>query len=301
MANGRRSRKRNYELNPFFDDQEDLISDIEGLLAAYDDETMSDRVRNLNVRGGLDNAARRYTGDHSGVYGADFDDMVRSDGPYMGATSEPPTAYSYGDEYFGDVPDSEKKDWKYLRYADPNYYRNEYNQHDDYYNDLDDIDADADFFYSLAHPDEDDPFDQGIDDDFDNTLDYDFDDEDSEDEMDDEDLDIEDGDASEYDPLEMEDFDPDLNSLDEPIYDGIVRAIKGAYLVSRKEQPDETFTEVWIYNVDNKYETEANIRKAIISGTDIDPKSNVSEDKSQEAIYTTVGNVQFLTITGLPS
>ena len=83
-------------------------------------------------------------------------------------------------------------------------------------------------------------------------------------------------------------------------YDGVVRTVKGAYLVSKDKAPDATFTEVWIYNVGDKYEEEANIRKSILAATDIDPSKNFSEDGSQEAHLKTVGNVQFLTITGLP-
>ena len=97
---------------------------------------------------------------------------------------------------------------------------------------------------------------------------------------------------------EFDDLDPDTEEA--PRYDGIVRAIKGTYLVSKKEQPDETYTEVWVYNVGDEFEDEANIRKSILSATDIDPTKNFSEDGSQEAVMKTVGNVQFLTLSGLP-
>ena len=83
-------------------------------------------------------------------------------------------------------------------------------------------------------------------------------------------------------------------------YEGVVRSVKGAYLVSKKQQPDNTYTEVWIYNVGDKFDDEANIRNAILSATDIDPKKNFSEDGSQEAVLKTIGNVQYLTITGMP-
>lgn len=82
-------------------------------------------------------------------------------------------------------------------------------------------------------------------------------------------------------------------------YDGIVRAVKGAYLVSKREQPDGTYTEVWIYNVGEKYDNERNIRSSILAGTDVDPKTNRSEDGLQVADFKTLGNIQFLTITGL--
>lgn len=83
-------------------------------------------------------------------------------------------------------------------------------------------------------------------------------------------------------------------------YDGVVRSVKGAYLVSKDKAPDATYTEVWIYNVGEKFDDDANIRKSILAGTDIDPKKNFSEDGSQEANLKSIGNVQFLTISGLP-
>jgi len=108
--------------------------------------------------------------------------------------------------------------------------------------------------------------------------------------------------AGEFDDEDMDAVEDDEYEEDEEStrYDGVVRAVKGAYLVSKKQQPDETFTEVWMYNTGKKYEVEANIRKSILAGTDIDPMSNYSEDKSQEAVLRSVGNVQYLTLVGLP-
>jgi len=299
MAKRRPSRNRRYEVNPFFDDQKDLLSDIEEILADYEDQdgdSMSDYVRVLNPRSGLDKVSRRR--------GNSYGNMARR--PYM-STSSPSTLGQFGDDAIPDDPD---RNFDNLRYSDPNYYRNEFNQSDDEYDDLGDIDTDADFLYSLMQPDEEDfddeldnVFDQGVDDDFDNY--FDLDDEEGEFEEGEDDLDGDPDDELDMGEEDEEDFDDDLDDdLDEsdvPQYDGIVRSVKGAYLVSRKQQPDQTFTEVWIYNTDRKYENEANTRKAILAGTDIDPKTSVSEDKSQKAIYKSIGNVQFLTIVGLPN
>jgi hypothetical protein len=82
-------------------------------------------------------------------------------------------------------------------------------------------------------------------------------------------------------------------------YEGLVRAVKGAYLVSKKKQEDETYTEVWMYMVGNKFHNEANIRRSILSATDIDPAEHMSEDESQHAHIVTIGNVQYMTLTGI--
>ena len=111
--------------------------------------------------------------------------------------------------------------------------------------------------------------------------------------------------ASQYDDEMMHEDDEEIEDEESyndeaGKYDGVVRSVKGAYLVSKDQQPDDTYTEVWIYNVGDKFEDEANIRKSILAATDIDPTKNFSEDGSQEASFQTIGNVQFLTLSGLP-
>jgi hypothetical protein len=97
---------------------------------------------------------------------------------------------------------------------------------------------------------------------------------------------------------EFADLDPDMEVEDDAL-EGEVRAVKGAVLIKKKIQPDETYTEVWMYNVGDDYTSESDIKKAILSATDIDPTKRFSEDGSQELVMDTVGNVQFLTILGV--
>lgn len=196
------------------------------------------------------------------------------------------------------------------------YKRNEYNQDSD----IEDIDMypGEKFMMALAAKDEVEgdfegdfegdelmdgyPFDSDYDDEvddedelskdeFDNLLNSD--DEDPTDEFSDDDEDPESDD-------EFSDLDPEEDDGDSK-FQGIIRSVKGAYLVSKRQQPDETYTEVWMYNVGEKYDDDANIRSAILSGTDIDPTKGYSEDNSQEAHMTTLGNVQYLTVSGVPS
>lgn len=244
----------------------------------------------------LDKVSRTNVGQHSGVYGSRYDDIVR----YADDTDDT--------DAFDDYDDIE-----YIDTTDPNYKRNEFNDELDI---LDiDMDAGVEFMAALRAStidDEDfDDFDDIEDDDSEQVKvfaeyepDEEFDDEDDEEFPEDE-FDRLLNSGQDDAGVGMEDepqSDDEPEELEEPAskYEGIVRAVKGAYLVSKKQQPDETYTEVWMYNVGKKFDDEANIRKSILSYTDIDPARNFSEDGSQEAVLTTVGNVQFLTVTGLP-
>jgi hypothetical protein len=66
------------------------------------------------------------------------------------------------------------------------------------------------------------------------------------------------------------------------------------------QNQDGTYNELWIYTVGKDVKSEFAIRRAILSGTDIDPNKQESDDGSQRANTSTVGNVQFIQITGLP-
>lgn len=95
---------------------------------------------------------------------------------------------------------------------------------------------------------------------------------------------------------------PDLGeeSNEEDDFQGNIRTVRGANLVYKRRGADGNFEELWIYNVGNDIKRESQIRRAILAGTDISPASEESEDGSQYADSSTVGNVQFLHITGLP-
>lgn len=85
----------------------------------------------------------------------------------------------------------------------------------------------------------------------------------------------------------------------DPDYQGIIRTVKGAYLVYKRKQPDDTFEELWIYNVGKDLKQETQTRRAVLAGTDIDPTTNQSEDGDQSVESTTLGNVQYLLIQNL--
>lgn len=131
-------------------------------------------------------------------------------------------------------------------------------------------------------------FDFSVDDDFDDELGDDF----SEDDLD----------ALSVDSEEAEEVigdDPTGEASDQD-FQGEIRTVRGANLVYKRKTEDGNFEELWVYNVGNDIKRETQIRRAILAGTDIDPGSQESKDGSQRSDTSTIGNVQFLYIDGLP-
>ncbi len=87
----------------------------------------------------------------------------------------------------------------------------------------------------------------------------------------------------------------------DPDYQGSIRTVKGAYLVYKRQGDDGTFSELWIYNVGKDMKQESSIRRNILAGTDIPPNKERSPDGEQQVSSYSVGNIQYLEITGLPN
>lgn len=106
---------------------------------------------------------------------------------------------------------------------------------------------------------------------------------------------------------EGEDFgddyiDPETEEKEEdPDFAGTIRTVVGAALVYKRKEKSNTYEELWIYNADNNLQKITEIRNSILAGTDIDPHTERSEDGEQTCDTTTVGNVQYLHIKGLPN
>lgn len=90
----------------------------------------------------------------------------------------------------------------------------------------------------------------------------------------------------------VEDNDPDRA--------GQIRTVPNAHLIYKRQSDDGTFEELWIYKT-TELRTEAKIKRAIVSGTDIPPNSRTSPDGSQQYEIWNVGNVELIRIQGLPS
>lgn len=83
-------------------------------------------------------------------------------------------------------------------------------------------------------------------------------------------------------------------------FQGLIRTVRGACLVYKRKNESGTFDELWIYNVGNNLKDETNIRRGILSGTDINPDTQMSDDGTQRAKTFSVGNVQYLNLLNIP-
>lgn len=88
---------------------------------------------------------------------------------------------------------------------------------------------------------------------------------------------------------------------EDPNFQGNIRTVAGADLVYKRKVEDGNYEELWIYNVGTDIKKETQIRRAILAGTDIVPSQRESEDGTQRSETFTVGNVQYLKISGLPN
>lgn len=88
---------------------------------------------------------------------------------------------------------------------------------------------------------------------------------------------------------------------DDPNKQGIIRTVDRAHLVYKRQTPDGTFEELWIYNIDTDMRDELTIRRNILAGTDIPAQKTKSPDGTQRYTLTTMGNAQMLHIFGLPN
>lgn len=98
-----------------------------------------------------------------------------------------------------------------------------------------------------------------------------------------------------------EELDSDVLPDEDEDFQGDIRTVAGANLVYKRKSEDGNYEELWIYNVGNDIRQEMQIRRAILAGTDIVPTQTESDDGTQKSETTTLGNVQYLKITGLPN
>ena len=85
-----------------------------------------------------------------------------------------------------------------------------------------------------------------------------------------------------------------------PDKEGLIRTVRGAYMVYKRATAEGNFEELWLYNMGN-VKTQTHIRNAILAGTDIDPITLRSPTNDQTADVWSKGNVQYLHVNGLPN
>jgi len=88
---------------------------------------------------------------------------------------------------------------------------------------------------------------------------------------------------------------------EDPHRQGVIRTVQGAHLVFKRQADDGSFEELWIYKEGEKFQDELGIRHDILAGTDIPINKTQSPDGSQKAETWSAGDVQYLSITGLPN
>lgn len=138
-----------------------------------------------------------------------------------------------------------------------------------------------------------------------------MDDEENPDEFSDEDLPMDDLENSDENPNEFGDEESpnDETEMDgiaskateDPDRQGVIRSVKSAHLVYKRQGENGTYEELWIYNHGENLADSMQIRRGIISGTDIPVNKTSSPDGKQSFSIWTVGNAEMVQITGLPN
>lgn len=114
------------------------------------------------------------------------------------------------------------------------------------------------------------------------------------------------GDDSEQDIDQDPEDDQQLDQVadkatENPDRQGVIRAVKGAHLVYKRETEDGTYEELWVFNGGDTVSKNLSVRKAILAGTDIPTNKTTSEDGKQKYELWTAGNAEILHVTGLPN
>ncbi len=103
-------------------------------------------------------------------------------------------------------------------------------------------------------------------------------------------------------PDDDQDLDQVANKATEnPDRQGVLRAVRGAHLVYKRETEDGTYEELWVFNGGDSVSKNLDTRKAILAGTDIPTNKTSSPDGKQQYTLWTAGNAELLNIVGLPN
>lgn len=92
-----------------------------------------------------------------------------------------------------------------------------------------------------------------------------------------------------------EDVEDDVEDEDRT---GVIRTVANAHLIYKQQTETGSFEELWIYNI-GKGKNDLDVKRDILAGTDIPPTKTTSPDGSQTFSITTMGNAQYLHVTGL--
>lgn len=84
-----------------------------------------------------------------------------------------------------------------------------------------------------------------------------------------------------------------------PDRQGLIRQIPKAHLVYKRQTPDNTYEELWVYNI-SQVGQDMKIRQAILADTNIPANATISPEGDQRYELWTCGNAECLKIMGLP-
>ena len=111
------------------------------------------------------------------------------------------------------------------------------------------------------------------------------------------------GEKDEEQPDEQEDKEHQAkeDAEKDPDHQGLIRTVKNAHLIYKRQDDDGTYSELWIYRIAKGLKDEYEVRNAILNGTDIDLKTGKSEDESQYFEIWTCNDRQMMKIYRLPN
>lgn len=87
----------------------------------------------------------------------------------------------------------------------------------------------------------------------------------------------------------------------DPNKQGLIRYVKGAHLVYKRQNEEGTYDELWVFGTGGALEDALKVRRNILAGTDIPPRATKSANGQQSYTLKTLGNGQILHIKGLPN
>ena len=120
-------------------------------------------------------------------------------------------------------------------------------------------------------------------------------------EIPDEDTELDSDMGDEMDMDTEDDMGDEESEPEDPDRQGVLRTVKSAHLVFKRKDEEGTYEELWIYKIGGKIKDELEIRRDILSATDIPRGETKSEDETQSyELWTPGKDVQFLLISGLP-
>jgi hypothetical protein len=87
---------------------------------------------------------------------------------------------------------------------------------------------------------------------------------------------------------------------DDPNKQGMLRKVKGAKLIYKRQTENGSYEELWAYNITSSNAADSfKRRRSILAGTDIPPNKTTSPDGSQTYEIWTTNNAELIKIKGL--